>query len=260
MRHFTKSDQCAVLALLLVLTGCTLPAGGHRDGAAVGGPTSVVTPVNPNQTGVPSVSAASSSSPPVQTALAGCVPGPCQRQGRAADALRGTGSAARIRASGFDPGEAGSGSVSARSPRAIQRRCADGLSSRRSVRSVQRPGRIVRGATGGGGAGPQSVAPGRFGRMAGRSRALPASGFARRSDVHLHDYAPNGVGTDNGGGWMVQASQKIPWAGKRALRGSAASAEADAMQGRHRRCPAAAVGSGQDGILRLLPGPAGDWR
>jgi outer membrane protein TolC len=41
----------------------------------------------------------------------------------------------------------------------------------------------------------------------------------------------NGLGADNGGGWMVQASQKIPWAGKRALRGSAASAEADAMQG-----------------------------
>jgi outer membrane protein TolC len=36
---------------------------------------------------------------------------------------------------------------------------------------------------------------------------------------------------DNGGGWMVQASQKIPWAGKRALRGSAAAAEADVMQG-----------------------------
>jgi outer membrane protein TolC len=42
---------------------------------------------------------------------------------------------------------------------------------------------------------------------------------------------PQGVGMDNGGGWMVQASQKIPWAGKRALRGSAASAEADAMKG-----------------------------
>jgi outer membrane protein TolC len=42
---------------------------------------------------------------------------------------------------------------------------------------------------------------------------------------------PQGVGTDNGGGWMVEASQKIPWAGKRALRGHAASAEANAMKG-----------------------------
>ncbi len=41
----------------------------------------------------------------------------------------------------------------------------------------------------------------------------------------------NGLGMDNGGGWNVQASQKIPWAGKRALRGSAAAAEADAMEG-----------------------------
>jgi len=43
--------------------------------------------------------------------------------------------------------------------------------------------------------------------------------------------SPGGVGMDRGGGWMVQASQKIPWAGKRALRGSAAEAEADVMQG-----------------------------
>ncbi len=42
---------------------------------------------------------------------------------------------------------------------------------------------------------------------------------------------PSGIGTMDAGGWMVQASQKIPWAGKRALRGSAAAAEADAAQG-----------------------------
>jgi outer membrane protein, heavy metal efflux system len=42
---------------------------------------------------------------------------------------------------------------------------------------------------------------------------------------------PNGVGTMDGGGWMVEASQKVPWAGKRALRGCAAQAEADAMRG-----------------------------
>jgi outer membrane protein TolC len=43
--------------------------------------------------------------------------------------------------------------------------------------------------------------------------------------------SPSGVGMDNGGGWMVQASQKVPWVGKRALRGSAAAAEADVMRG-----------------------------
>lgn len=43
--------------------------------------------------------------------------------------------------------------------------------------------------------------------------------------------SPSGVGTEDGGGWMVQASQKVPWTGKRALRGAAASAEADVMRG-----------------------------
>ena len=62
------------------------------------------------------------------------------------------------------------------------------------------------------------------------ARALPAGGFARRPDVHLHG-RPQRRRHHGGGGWMVQASQKIPWAGKRALRGTAASAEADAMQG-----------------------------
>ncbi len=42
----------------------------------------------------------------------------------------------------------------------------------------------------------------------------------------------SGVGRDgDGSGWMAQVSQHLPWPGKRALRGSAASAEADAMRG-----------------------------
>ncbi|MHB8898379.1 MAG: TolC family protein [Thermoguttaceae bacterium] len=43
--------------------------------------------------------------------------------------------------------------------------------------------------------------------------------------------SPSGVGMDEGGGWMVEASQQIPWCGKRGLRGSAAAAEADVMRG-----------------------------
>lgn len=42
---------------------------------------------------------------------------------------------------------------------------------------------------------------------------------------------PKGVGTDDGGGWMVQASQRYPWPGKRQLRGAAAQSEADVMRG-----------------------------
>ena len=43
--------------------------------------------------------------------------------------------------------------------------------------------------------------------------------------------SPGGVGRDQGGGWMVETSQKLSLHGKRQLRGSAAQAEADAMQG-----------------------------
>ena len=42
---------------------------------------------------------------------------------------------------------------------------------------------------------------------------------------------PHGLGRDDNGGWMVEASQKVTWQGKRALRGCAAAAEADAMRG-----------------------------
>jgi outer membrane protein TolC len=41
--------------------------------------------------------------------------------------------------------------------------------------------------------------------------------------------APRGVGPE--GGWMIEASQKLPWLGKRRLRGSIATAEAEAVHG-----------------------------
>ena len=42
--------------------------------------------------------------------------------------------------------------------------------------------------------------------------------------------SPGGVGLQQNGGWMVEASQKLPWAGKRRC-GAAATAEADAARG-----------------------------
>lgn len=43
--------------------------------------------------------------------------------------------------------------------------------------------------------------------------------------------SPSGAGSDDGGGWMVQLSQRCPWPGKRELRGAAAASEADVMRG-----------------------------
>jgi len=62
-----------------------------------------------------------------------------------------------------------------------------------------------------------SVAPSRLQRMAGRHRARYPQSFRSTIHVRFHDW-PKGVGMDNGA-LDVQASQKIPWAGKRALRG-----------------------------------------
>ena len=54
------------------------------------------------------------------------------------------------------------------------------------------------------------------------SAAWPAAAAHYSQAILLDDpmftsmVGPRGVGTDNGGGWMVEASQKLPWAGKRA--------------------------------------------
>jgi outer membrane protein TolC len=43
--------------------------------------------------------------------------------------------------------------------------------------------------------------------------------------------APGGMGKDDSDGWAVQVSQKLPWPGKRELRGAEANADAEAMHG-----------------------------
>lgn len=43
--------------------------------------------------------------------------------------------------------------------------------------------------------------------------------------------SPGGLGVDNGGGYMLELSQKLPWPGKRQLRGERAAATAEAEQG-----------------------------
>jgi outer membrane protein TolC len=59
----------------------------------------------------------------------------------------------------------------------------------------------------------------------------PAQATAWDDPMFGFAVCPGGVGLEQGGGWMVEASQKVPWAGKQALRGAAASAEADAAAG-----------------------------
>ncbi|MGO8689887.1 MAG: TolC family protein [Thermoguttaceae bacterium] len=56
----------------------------------------------------------------------------------------------------------------------------------------------------------------------------PAQATAWDDPMFGFSVCPGGVGLEQNGGWMVEASQKVPWAGKQALRGAAAGAEADA--------------------------------
>jgi outer membrane protein TolC len=77
-----------------------------------------------------------------------------------------------------------------------------------------------------------------------RNPSLQAAGAAWRAAANRYPQAvsledpmftymvspTSGLGGENGG-WMVQGSQKLPWPGKRELRGNAACAEAEAMRG-----------------------------
>ena len=106
--------------------------------------------------------------------------------------------------------------------------------SRHPRGSVQRSDRALGGAAGGRGASPQPVA-------AGDGAAWQAAAQRYPQMISLEDpmfgfmIGPAGVGTMDGGGWMVMGSQKIPWPGKRQLRGQAAQAEADMAYARRRR-------------------------
>ena len=65
----------------------------------------------------------------------------------------------------------------------------------------------------------QPVLGGRLVGVACGRGAISAGDLAGRPDVRL-PLSPGGVGREDNGGWMVEASQKIPWCGKRALRGT----------------------------------------
>src|SRR3972149_5144069 len=222
MVHLTKYNRIAILALLGVLAGCTLPT--HRNG-----PTSTVTEVDPNRTPSTTITKFQHSSRTNATTVqvsyqtsSDPAPDPPQVMDRRAPLTEGT-------AGSIEPAPAPTQSTeetlepsaafpqpthSSDDPSDPFRNQAE-LSGEQLVAEVQARNPSLQAASAAwwaaAGRWPQAI-------------SLDDPMFATM-------ISPSGVGTDDGGGWSVQASQKVPWSGKRALRGSVASAEADAMRG-----------------------------
>jgi outer membrane protein, heavy metal efflux system len=197
MARVTKYRRFAVPVLLTAfLTGCRLPPDRHDTVATVGKPTSAVTVVDPTPTephGIITQSRPCSQPPP--TTL------PVSYQTPADTAPAPPETANQLAYHSDDPCD----------PFANQTE----LSVEQLVAEVQSRNPSLQAAS-----------------AAWRAATERCPQVTSLDDpMFASMIGPKGVGTDNGGGWMVQASQKIPWAGKRALRGCAASAEADAMKG-----------------------------
>ncbi|MHB1035101.1 MAG: TolC family protein [Pirellulales bacterium] len=228
MARFSEVRRYAALALFTLLTGCALPAGERRAGAEVGEPTSAASvssptvpanareprpeaPVTPAASRVAYQAAADAAAEPVKAA-GGDAPG-------AEQTAQGT---AQPMPAPVQPQQ----ETSTPSPDAppIPDR-SDDPSDPFAGRAELPVDQLV--------AEVQSRNP----SIQAASSAWRAAADRYPQVISLDDpmftymVSPSGVGMDNGGGWMAQASQKVPWAGKRALRGSAALAEADVMKG-----------------------------
>jgi cobalt-zinc-cadmium efflux system outer membrane protein len=230
MGHFAKSNQYAMLALLAILTGCTLPPVGHDGKTVVCKSTSAVMAANPTPPFSVNVAEIQPSSPASSTtsqvsyqASADTAPAPPKANNEPASLPEGISPGPVQPVPATDESKEGIAEPLAASPQSAYRSddpC-DPFNGLAEL-SVE-----------------QLVA-----EVQARNPSLQAASAAWRAAterypqvVSLDDpmfvsmIGPKGVGMDNGGGWMVEASQKIPWAGKRTLRGSAASADADAMKG-----------------------------
>ena len=192
MRPFAKASQYMTLAILAVLAGCALPATRNQ-------PTSVARDLNSTSPLVAKIAEARPQCPttPVASQVSYQVP-------RATDQPQLTASEPATAQSAYhsdDPYDLFDGQAE--------------LSVEQLVAEVQARNPSLQAA----------------------SAAWRAAAARYPQAVSLDDpmfaymIGPRGVGMDNGGGWMVEASQKLPWPGKRALRGNAASADADAMRG-----------------------------
>ncbi len=186
----TKPTRCAVVALLAVLAGCTLPSGRSE-------PASVVAVANPART--PPASAAESRPSPPTSATASQASYETPADSDPPNAPEKPASLPAV-SSSDDPQD----------PFANQPE----LSVEQLVAEVHARNPSLQAAS-----------------AAWRAAAQRYPQAISLEDPMFGYLISPGVGTENGGGWMVEASQKIPWSGKRALRGSAAAADADAMMG-----------------------------
>lgn len=223
MASFSELRRGAILVLLTILTGCALPVGQTQ-------PTSVIAVANPGRTRPPNVAEArhGSAAPPTVSQVAYQAP---------AETAPEPPKAATERAPLPDEVSPDPIQPAPVPPRSKQRAAAPLVASPQSEHRSDDPNDPFAG---------QAELPldvlvaevqARNPSVQAASAAWQAAAERYPQVVSLDDpmfnymISPSGVGMDNGGGWMVQASQQVPWPGKRALRGSVAVAEADVMQG-----------------------------
>jgi outer membrane protein TolC len=227
MTHWAASDRYAPIALLIILTGCASPSGGSAPGSAAAVTDPAGTPAFAAQAaeyrrGLPTPANM------VQTAYrvpAENLPTPPNSAIGPAPPVEG------VPPGSIQPG--------APAPKAGQHNGEgeEGASSQSSYRSDDPSDPFIGRA--------ELPVEQLVAEVEARNPSLQAATAAWRAAAERYPQAvslddpmfswmltpSSGLGAMEGGGWMVQASQKVPWPGKRALRGSAASAEADAMQG-----------------------------
>ncbi len=230
MARFTKPDQFVVLVLLTALTGCTLPAGRSEPApvAAAGNPARAVPVAARAATARPELAAGSKTVQVAYQAPAEALPAPPKSSDGPAALPEGVtpGSIQPAPLPGQPVPKSGDSKQEAYEPASSQSPYRSNDLSDPFVGQAELPvDQLVAEVQ----ARNPSIQAAELGVAGGGPRYPQA--VSLDDPMFTYMIGPASVGTMEGGGWMVQASQKVPWAGKRALRGSAASAEADAMQG-----------------------------
>ncbi len=238
MAQLTTADQYLVLVLLTALTGCASPTGGRRGAAVVNEPASVSAEADPTRTLPVTARAEGSQAKSPTTARALQVayqapiespPAPPKPSDGPAPLPEGVppGPVQPVPLPGQSVPKAGDSKQEAdepvppQSPYRWDDPC-DPFLGQAELQVAQ----LV--------AAVQARNPSLQAASAAWRAAAQRYPQAVSLDDPMFSYMitpTNGLGTMDGGGWMVQASQKVPWAGKRALRGGVAASEAEAMKG-----------------------------